>query len=302
MNATIRNWGLLILLSGIWGASFILMKLSMQTVNGEAIFNSVQVGSLRMFIASLVLLPFAIKAFGSVNNWRLFVKLLAVGLFGNFFPAFLFTYAETGISSGYTGMLNSFTPIFALVISIVFFRERLSNVQYVGSAVGIFGIVMLSLASGDSFEGGFKYVLMVILATLCYAISLNVIKYMLKGVKSIHITALAFSTIFIPSIFVVVTSDVYQTIRSNEFAYQGLVWIFILSVIGTALAVFLFNVLISNSSVVFASSVTYLIPIFALLFGLLYGEEIVPLQILGMCIVLFGVLMANGKLKRNHSK
>lgn len=268
----------------------------MQTISGEEIFSNVQVGALRMLIASVVLLPFAIKALGIIRDWKIFLKLLAVGLFGNFFPAFLFTYAETGISSGYTGMLNSFTPIFALLISIIFFNQKISLVQYVGSIIGIVGIVVLSLAGGVSFDTSFKYVLMVIVATLCYAISLNVIKYLLHGVKSIHVTALAFATILLPSAIIVFFSGTVTTIQENSNAGVGLFYISILSIVGTALAVFLFNVLIGGSSVVFASSVTYLIPIFAMIFGLLFGESIGNAQLIGIFIVLFGVLLANGKI------
>ena len=125
------------------------MKKGMFTTDGEIIFSDVQVASLRMIIAGGVLFPFAIRSFSKLRDLKTVLFLSIVGLCGNFFPAYLFTYAETGVSSGLTGMMNSFTPIFALTIGFLLFKERLSNVQLIGVVIGVVGVVLLMFAGSQ---------------------------------------------------------------------------------------------------------------------------------------------------------
>jgi len=220
--------------------------------------------------------------------------LAIVGLCGNFLPAYLFTYAETGVSSGLAGMMNSFTPIFALTIGFLIFKERLNKVQMLGVSIGVVGVVLLMVAS-KNFEiiGEWSHIIAVVIATLCYAISVNTIKYKLPHLKSIELAALAFLLILIPSAIIGLNSGVIETIQNNEFAMEGLLYIAILSVVGTAFALILFNKMIAISSVLFATSVTYLIPIVAVLIGLYFGERIGWYQVFAMLLVLFGVFVAN---------
>ncbi len=300
MIKTYKSWFLLILLAFIWGSSFILMKLGMFTAEGKAIFSDTQVAALRMLIAALALLPFAIKALNKLKSARNLLLLTLVGFAGNFLPAFLFTYAETGLSSGYAGMLNSFVPIFALVIGFVVFKNKLTTLQVSGIAIGTLGIILLTLSGADlSLSGSWTHVGAILIATLCYAISVNTIKYTLQHLSGLEITALSFTLTIVPSIIINLYSGTLEAIQTNEYAYQGLGFIIILSVVGTAFAVVLFNVLISNSSVLFASSVTYLIPVVAVIIGLSFNEHINIYQIGSMAIVLTGVFVANvlGKKK-----
>jgi len=269
------------------------MKLGMETTYGEPIFTHTQVAALRMSIAGLFLLPFAIRALGKLT-WKNAWKLAIVGLGGNFIPAFLFTFAETGISTGYAGMLNSCTPIFALIIGFVVFQNRLNSWQIMGVVVGTLGIVGLTLSGQNAFlNGSWIHVGAVVIATLGYAISLNTIKYTLQHLKSIEITALSFLIILIPGVPAVLFSGTFETISTNPHALTGLGYITVLSVIGTAFAVILFNRLISKSSILFTSSVTYLIPVVALLIGIGFQEEINAYQIGSMLIILGGVFVAN---------
>lgn len=294
MIAKYQSWFLLIFLSMIWGSSFILMKLGMFTSDGEVIFTDTQVAALRMLLASAVLLPFAFKAVKQLKSIKNFFLLAIVGFAGNFFPAFLFTYAETGLSSGYAGMLNSFTPIFALVIGFVIFKQRLTNMQILGVAIGTLGIVLLTMSGADlSLSGSWKHVGAIIIATLCYAISLNTIKNTLQHIKSIEITALSFGITFIPSLIITLLVGVPETLKTNPHAIQGLGFIAVLSLIGTAFAVVVFTKLIANSSVLFASSVTYLIPIVAVLIGFAFKESINIYQVGSMGVILGGVFVAN---------
>ncbi|MDG1777687.1 MAG: DMT family transporter [Crocinitomicaceae bacterium] len=303
MKSETKGWMLLAVLACIWGSSFILMKKGMFTASGEVIFSDVQVASLRMLFASIALLPMAIRAFRRIKSFRDLILLVIVGFFGNYFPAYLFTYAELGLSSSYTGMLNSCTPIFALLIGFVIFKDRLTRIQLLGVLIGTIGIVLLSIAGQDlELSGDWRHVFAVVLASMCYGISLNTIKYTLQGYTSIDITSMAFFTVLLPSVVVTFTSGTLETIQINDFAVSGLIYILVLSLVGTAFAVILFNQLIASSSVLFASSVTYLIPIVAVIIGVSVGEKIGIYQLLSMVIVLLGVFIANYLPKLNWYK
>ncbi|MCH2223943.1 MAG: DMT family transporter [Crocinitomicaceae bacterium] len=297
MSNQSKSWITLIVLACIWGSSFILMKKGMFTSSGQPIFSDSQVAGLRMTIAALSLLPFAISAARKLNSWRQFILLTIVGTCGNFIPSFLFTYAETGISSGYAGMLNSCTPIFALLIGVIIFHDKLSKIQYLGVAIGTIGVICLVLAGSNSSDlemtGNWTHIMAIIIATLCYAISLNTIKHTLSHLKSVEIASLSFLIIFAPSIIITLQQGTLDVISNNTFASQGLLYIGILSVIGTAFALILFNKLVAISSVLFASSVTYLIPIVAMIIGIYFGEKINSLQIISMGVVIAGIFIAN---------
>lgn len=298
MSKGTKNWIILLLLACVWGSSFILMKRGMFTSEGEVIFSDAQVAALRITIAGIVLIPFALKALKQIQTLKEFLFLTIVGICGNLIPAYLFTYAETGVSSGYAGMLNSFTPIFTMIIGFFIFKNRLTLIQVIGLLIGTIGIVLLVLAGNKMGEnlkttGSWWHISAIVLATFLYGISLNTIKYTLQKFKAIEITSLAFFIVLIPATLSAVQLGTINTIQTNSHAVEGLGYILILSIIGTALAVILFNKLISASSTLFASSVTYFIPIVAVFIGLSYREQINIGQIGSMVVVLFGVFIAN---------
>jgi len=298
------NWIVLIVLGVVWGSSFILMKLGMYASDGSEVFADHQVASLRISIAGIALAPIALRHWRKITSWKTFLLLSVVGFAGNFFPAFLFTYAETALSSGYAGMLNSFTPIFALILGFLIFKDRLTWIQLVGVAIGTVGIVALTLSGGNlSNTGNVLHVGAIVLANLFYAISVTIIKHTLQGLRSFEITALSFFIILWPSLIITGFNGSFETLQSNPDAKTSLIYIGILSLIGTAFAVFLFNILIARSSILFASSVTYLIPITAVLIGLSFQEEINSMHVTSMMIILAGVFAANviPKLKQRKS-
>jgi drug/metabolite transporter (DMT)-like permease len=295
MKQELKNWLLLIFLAMVWGSSFILMKRGMfDAVSGERIFSSNQVASLRMLIASSVLLPLGWKYLKSYTSWQLVAALATVAFLGNFVPAFLFTYAETGISSGYTGMLNSATPVFTILIGILVYRQKWIPIQILGVIIGSLGIVWLvNAVRVVDTSGGIIHVLAVVLATLFYAISVNTIKFHLAGHHAIKITVMAFMLSFIPALLLFFYFDTPELIVQHPGAPKALVYIAILAIVGTAFSVIVFNVLIANSTPLFASSVTYFIPIVAVIIGVLDGEEVSGYQLLAMLVILVGVYVAN---------
>lgn len=270
------------------------MKRGMETLDGQKIFSDSQVASLRMIIASLVLLPFTLFALKKIKTAKQFISLTLVGLCGNFVPAFLFTFAETELSSGYAGMLNSFTPIFSIIIGGLIFKQKISPNQFIGVLIAFVGIILLMIAGNDlSNSGSWKHISAIVLATFLYAISLNTIKHTLSDFKSMEITALSFGILLLPGIFANFQTDTITVIQENSHAMEGLFFIAILSVVGTAFALILFNRIIALQSTLFASSVTYLIPIVAVIIGFAFKETINFYQIASMGIVIMGVLVAN---------
>lgn len=270
------------------------MKKGMFDSNEKTLFTDVQVGTLRMLIASLVLLPFAIPKLKKIRSFKDFLFLTIVGFSGNFFPAYLFTYSELGLSSGFAGMLNSFTPIFTILIGFFVFSVRLSTAQIIGVIIGTVGIVALMFAGKDiSMTGTWYHIFAIVLATLFYGISLNTIKHTLQKYSAVEITSLAFFILLIPSVCMFFISGTPKTIQTNPEALNGLGYISILAIVGTAFAVIVFNRIISYSSALFASSVTYFIPVVAVLIGLGFKETISWLQIGSMFIILIGVFIAN---------
>jgi drug/metabolite transporter (DMT)-like permease len=298
MSKNLKGWVLLILLACIWGSSFMLMKKGMFSEDGTEIFSDVQVGNLRMLIASAILLPLSLYNLKKIKNKKQLLYLSIVGFCGNFVPAFLFTYAETVVSSGFAGMLNSFTPIFTIILGFLLFSHHLTRFQVVGTIIGTIGICFLITAGKSiSFEGDWNHIFAIILATFLYGLSLNTIKHKLQEFSASEITSLGFLLVFLPSLlgfFYFDTSDVFT---NNPEAMNGFYAIAILGVVGTALAVFLFNGIIRVSSALFASGVTYFIPIVAVIIGFYYGETISNWQILAMFVVLSGVVLANNGTK-----
>lgn len=299
MSRELKNWGLLLFLAGIWGSSFLLMKRGMMDKeSGELIFSNNQVAAMRMLFAATVMFPFGIRNFRIIKNNKIFISLIAVAFLGNFFPAFLFTYAETAISSGYAGMLNSCTPIFTLIIGAVFFKQPLVKLQIIGVLIGTAGIIgLVNGVNTVDTSGTWHHVFAVVLATIFYATSVNTIRFNLSHIKPIKMTSVAFTLSFLPALILFFVFDTPETIVSNEHSTSALVYILILAIIGTAFAVLVFNHLINNSTALFASSVTYFIPIVAVLIGLIDGETISGLQILSMFIILTGVFLANAWVK-----
>lgn len=297
MSKDLRSWLTLFILAGIWGASFILMKRGMYDENGGVIFSDAQVGALRMAIAGLVMLPFGIMNLRKIKQFKQVVYLVIVGTCGNFLPAFLFTFAETKLSSGLAGMLNSFTPFFTLILGYLFFKQQIRMRQVLGLMIAFLGIcVLVGILNNEPLEISMLHVGAILLATLMYATSLNTIKFKLSEFKSLEIASLSFTFLAIPAWVVTLSLNTASVLKTNEHAYEALGYITILSIFGTCLALLLFNQIIALKSPMFASSVTYMIPIVAVILGVfLNHEQFHVSQFLGMIVIVGGVYLVNSK-------
>ncbi len=287
LNKNIWQWITLLFLAVIWGSSFILMK------KGLVVYSHDVVAALRISLASIVLVPFAIKSFKKVElkDWK---YLAFAGIIGNGIPAFLFTFAQTEVSSSLTGMLNSLVPIFSLILGVFLFKSKPLKTQVIGIFIGLVGACGLIFSNGLPTENSnFAFTLLIVLATVCYAVSVNVIKTFLKEIKAIDITALSFVSIGPFTIIYLLTTNFIDVTITNPDSFNALIYIGILAVLGTALAIIVFNMLIKTTTTVFATSVTYLIPIVAIFWGLFDGETLNISQVLSATITLIGIYFIN---------
>ena len=284
-NSNLANWSIMIFLAFIWGSSFILMK------KGLDIFSYTQVADLRMSLAWLSLLPLVWNQLKKTPT-HFWIPLSVVGLFGNGIPAFLFTKAQTQLDSSLTGILNALVPLFTLLIAVFVFKIKVKGHSILGILIGLTGAIWL-VAGDDIVMENAHYAWFVVVATICYAISLNTIKNYLGELNPIHITGLSFFFVGPPTLIHLFSTDFLEVMNTQEKAWSTLGYIFILAVIGTSMAVAIFNKLVARTTAIFASSVTYLIPIFAIMWGVIDGEQIALQHILGTAIIIAGIYLVN---------
>ncbi|TCZ73621.1 DMT family transporter [Flaviaesturariibacter aridisoli] len=281
------NWGLFILLALIWGSSFILMKV------GRTHLNGLQIGSLRILSAGVVFLPFALFQARRIPRARIPLLLLS-GLLGNLFPAFLFAAAIDRIDSSLEGILNSLTPLFVIVVGLLFFGMKLGRRQVAGVLIGFIGLVLLSLYSGFN-ASNFGYAALVLLATLMYGINVNIVNRYLRGLDPIAMATVSLSLMAIPAAIVVGQQEVFSMLRYDEGALLSIGASVLLGIVGSAIATALFYLLIKRAGALFASLVTYAIPIVAIGWGLLDGEGFTLVQGGCLAVILAGVYLVNKK-------
>lgn len=254
-----------------------------------------QVASLRIVISFIFLSPIIIKNLKQIkkNQWW---RICIAGLLGSGIPAYLFPLAQTEISSSLTGMLNSLVPLFTVIIGLLFFKLPFKWLKIAGVIVGLIGALGLLFSATNSLNignGNLWYAGLVVLATIMYATNINFIKNFLSEVGAINITSYGFLFTGPFALGYLFTTDFIEVLSTKEEAGLHLFYVALLSVFGTALAVILFNVLIKKVSAVFSSSVTYIIPVFAIFWGLVDGEEIAWQQFVFIAIILTGVYIVN---------
>jgi drug/metabolite transporter (DMT)-like permease len=266
---------------------------------GLEVFSALELGAARVSIAALVMLPFGLRHVRRVERSR-FRYLLLSGVVGTFIPAFLFAYAETKLASGLAGVLNALTVVFTLLVGALFFQQRITPLRALGIGLGFVGTVVLIGLGGSGGSatptglGNAWYGLYIVLATMGYGVSVNVIKHHLHGMSSLAVTSLLLLLIGGPAIiFLFGFTDFLTKLTTVPGAWTALGYIALLAFMSTAVAMVLFNKLIQESTALFASSNTYLVPIVALGWGVLDGETINLLHCLGMVIILGGVFIVN---------
>jgi drug/metabolite transporter (DMT)-like permease len=289
------SWLLFVILCLIWGSSFYLMKVGMDKLSAY------QVASLRMLTAGLVLLPFVKKAWQSIPRNRVGLVMRS-GLLGSFFPAYLFCLAETKIDSAMAGILNALTPLFTLLVGILFFQLKARKIQIIGTCIGFLGLVLLITTGNEVHLSNLSYSFLVMAATLMYGFNVNMVGRYMRGFRAIDIAALAFVMLIIPSLIILLMTG-YGSLSFWQGEYlQSTLAAGILGILATAIASILFYILVKRAGPVFASMVTYGIPIVAIGWGLLRHEYIGDKQVLSLLIILAGVYLVNRPEKKKPDR
>jgi drug/metabolite transporter (DMT)-like permease len=290
MTITIKKWVYLFTLSIIWGSSYILIK------KGLVGLTPLQLGSTRIVMTTVILMIFGWKQLQKIPKeaWK---WIIMTGFFGTFFPTYLFAFAQTVIDSSVAAVLNGMTPFFTLILGLLFFNSSFKWMKIVGVLVG-FGGTLILVSNEFTMRSGLSswYTFLVMAATLCYSINVNLIKHKLQGVPALAIALGNFIAILIPAFGVLLFTDFPWTkITSSPQVSSSIGYILILSLFGTALAKVMFNELVSISTAVFSISITYLLPIVAIAWGLLDGEQFTLIQWFGCALILLGVYLITDK-------
>jgi len=282
------KWILFVILCLTWGSSFIIMK------GGMEILSPYQLASIRIISAGLIMLPWIRTAYRAVPK-KAVPALILSGFLGTLLPAYLFCIAQTKIDSSIAGILNALTPIFTLAIGMLFFNLKVGWIKWVGMLLGFAG--MLVLVFGASRQINMQYIgytFFVIIATICYGLNVNVVNQYLKDVAPLHIATIAFTALIIPNLIILASTGYFTDPNLlNGSLTKGTIAGVVLGIVSTCLASVIFYTLMKKAGPVFASMVTYGIPLVALGWGFVAGETITGLQVAGMAVILAGVRLAN---------
>lgn len=287
MNDYKKKWLYLILLSLVWGSSFLLIKKALIGLT------PIQLGSLRIVFASLFLFVLGFRSLRQISakDWK---WITIVGFLSSFFPPFLFALAQTEIDSGVTSIFNSVVPLLTTVVGIALFGAIITKKQVLGVFVGLVGTTVL-IVTGMEFspDQNYWYAAFILISALGYAFNINIIKKHLSHLSPLAVTTASFAVAFLPALIVVFSSGLFSELDNNPLIYDALWYLLALALLGTSVANIFFNKLIHLSSPVFAASVTYTIPLVAIFWGLWDGETIDLFQLVGGAIILFGVYLVN---------
>lgn len=282
------KWIYLLILSVIWGSSFILIKKSLLGLT------PFQLGALRTIITGLILLAFGFNKLKTIkkSKWK---WLLLSGLLGSFIPAFFFAIAETEIDSAVASILNSLVPLNTILLGFAVFKIASTKRQVLGVIIGFIGTAILILKGSElNPNQNYLYAGYIIASTVMYAANVNIIKRYLQNEKPLAIAAGNYLFLVIPALVILLFSNFFTTETFNNPALpKALLYVTILSVFGTAIAKVVFFKLVQISTPVFASSVTYMMPIVALGWGFLDGENFSSIQGLAALLILVGVYLSH---------
>ncbi len=284
------NWAALMVLMMVWGSSFILIK------KGLLWFGVMELGAMRIAMSCLVLMPFALKRISRIPSRYLWYFALS-GIIGNGIPPFLFAKAQTVIDSFLAGVLNSLTPLFTLIAGLIFFKVKTRWWNVLGVCLGLAGAIGLLLAVHDPDLGnGAWYGLLVIAATIGYAFNMNIIKHYLSRFDALTITSVVFLMIGIPAIvYLFGATSFVEVMKQQPGAWEGLGYVAVLAIVGTAASMVVHNWLIKRTSALFASTVTYMMPLVSILWGIADGEAFLLFYLLWILLILTGVYLANSQ-------
>ncbi|WP_462252207.1 DMT family transporter [Ferruginibacter sp.] len=279
------------MLSIIWGSSFVLMK------EGLVALSAYQVASLRIVFSGIVLLPTAIKYFNKIPKDKLFIIFMS-GVLGSLLPAYLFCIAEQGIDSALAGTLNSLTPIFVIITGALFFNSKATPNKIFGIIISFTGSILLLFSKGNMQESqNLMYISFVVLATIFYGLNVNMVHRHLSNIGSLQIAAVALTLNAIPALLVLIFTGYFNLPLTDRSVLLSTGAAAMLGIFGTAIASIIFYMLVKRAGAIFASMVTYGIPVVAIILGIFYQEKVGWKQVGCLALILLGVYVANRKGK-----
>ncbi|WP_121342912.1 DMT family transporter [Flavobacterium sp. 120] len=288
MESKQLKWVYLMVLALVWGSSFILIK------KGLIGLTALQLGSLRIIFAAVFLVLIGFKSLSKIpaHKWK---YIALTSMFGTFIPAYLFAIAQTEIDSSVSSILNSLTPLNTLILGALVFGLQFKRNQIFGILIGLIGSALLILNGAIHHpEQNYYYAILVLIASICYAVNVNLIKKYLHDLSPLSITTGNFMVLFFPAFIILFFSGFFEVVHDVK-VQESVLFIMVLGVVGTGIANILFFKLIQMSSPVFATSVTYLIPVVAFCWGLLDNEMLTVVQFFGAFIILIGVYLSAKK-------
>jgi len=254
-----------------------------------------QVASLRIVFSGIVLSPTAVKYFKAIPKDKLFIIFMS-GVLGSLLPAYLFCIAEEGIDSALAGTLNSLTPIFVIITGALFFNSKPTANKILGIVISFTGSVLLLFSKGHMQESqNLMYISFVVLATIFYGFNVNMVHKHLKNIGSLQIAAVALALNAIPALIVLACTGYFNLPLTDKNILLSTGASAVLGIFGTAVASIIFYMLVKRAGAIFASMVTYGIPVVAIIWGIVYKEEVGWKQVACLVLILFGVYMANRK-------
>ena len=284
MNLLSNKWILLVILSLTWGSSFILIKQSLVS------YSPMEVGALRLTIAGLVLIYFGIRNFKYIPK-KLMPWVVVGGCMGNFIPMFLFPIAQQKVSSSMAGILDSLVPVFVLIFGYLLFVIRSRWTQVLGAMIGFMGAIILIGNNGDGSSSDLFHSFLIVVATIFYGLNGLIVGRYLSGIPSFKLSSVVFSIWLAPALLILGFTGFFAEFRATPEQLKGLGYVSILALVGTAAAMILFYKLIQQTSAIFASVVTYFMPVVAVFWGILDGEKLTLIHVLGAILILLGVYL-----------
>lgn len=293
------QWFTLLLLGSIWGSSFILMKI------GTRAYSTMEISALRMFFAGVLAIPFFIPIFRKYDR-KILAWMFVSALLGSAIPSIFYSYSASRMDSNLNGVINSLTPLFTLLVGMLWLKYRVSKVSLVGIFIGFFGVLLL-FAQKNTILSQARYAIYPLLATMMYGVNMNIVKVKLGHLPSMDILRGVFGMLgwlYLPLVLYlgVFDSVSFQYIPidfwildldpSSQRAKSLLAMLF-LGIIGSFLASLIFYRLLKQTNALFASTNTYLIPLMSIFWGYIDGEVITWMHFLSLLIILVGVYLVS---------
>ncbi|MDX1278325.1 DMT family transporter [Oceanihabitans sediminis] len=286
-----NRWFLLLIITLTWGSSFMLIKKTLVA------FTPYEIGAIRVVGSGLLLAFIGIPAIRKMSRSTL-LWVTIVGFFGNFLPMFLFPIAQTRVSSSLAGILDSLVPIFVLIFGYIFFKIKSEKSQILGAIIGFIGATsLIYFSEANSETSQFAYAMLIVLAGASYGVNAVLIKQKTAEVKAVELTAAIYTVWAVPSLVILYATGFVQNFEMQDAYVEPFIYLLFLTTFGTAIAMLLYYKLIQNTSAVFASSVSYLLPIVAVIWGVIDGEKFTFWYILGGVLILIGIYLIREKRK-----